>query len=86
MEVITKSIRRDDKKDLHLLAVPLVNTPISDLNAAGFDLISGALDVGDQNGRAVVFCISSVDGESYLNAVAFEDDCRDGYIASFNFG
>ena len=54
MEVITEAIGRSDKKHVELLPVPLVHLPVTALNAASFEFLLSAADIGHFDGRTVL--------------------------------
>src|SRR5687768_14241522 len=60
MEVVAKTVGRGDEKDLKLLAVPFVDSPVSDLQTIAFELRPRGVDVAHEDGRAILRAIAPV--------------------------
>jgi hypothetical protein len=73
MKVETQAVWCDNEKDLKLLSVSLIDPTILCADATSLDLFLRAVNVRDQDRRAVLRSITPGDGEPDLYAVPLED-------------
>src|SRR5947209_4155075 len=85
MEVIAESVRCHDEEHLKSLAIPFVNTPISNLHAFTFEFRPCRMDVAYQDCRAFLRAIAAVDREPDASAVTFHDDRGLGFRLTLHF-
>jgi hypothetical protein len=85
VEIIAEPVRCDDKEYLLLLAVALIDTPISYLRAPSLKLIFETADIRHEHGRTILGRIATVDRKAEPRPVALEDNRRDRLGKAFNF-
>jgi hypothetical protein len=85
VEIKAEPVRCDDKEYLVLLAVALIDAPISYLRPLSLKLIFETSDIRYEQGRTILGRIATVYREAEPRPVALEDNRRERLGRPFNF-
>jgi hypothetical protein len=86
MEVEAEPVWCDDKEDLELLPISLIDPPVRGPNSIRLKFVPCAVNVRNQNCRAILSGIAAVDRKSDLHVVSREDHRWMWMIPALDFG